>query len=175
MRRSLWGTVTIVLAAAAAMAITAPAASAAKKAPDTCTLVTQADVSTAFAKLEPALQPTSVAAPEHGKPASQGGFGTASCSTAFYLPNSVGGSVLVNATPVSSKLPCFPKGQPGKTVKIAGTKALLEPVPSDAKTTRNVTFVDKGSCVSIEVFVSGGDNHVPASGFTDLAAAALSK
>ncbi len=151
------------------------AGAAAKKLPDACALITKADVATAFAKLEVALQPTNVSDPVRGKPSSQGGQGTNSCETAFYLPNSVAGTVLVKTVPVTKQFPCPPKGQPGKTVRISRAKALLEPNPSDAKVVRDVTFVDQGGCAFIEVFLSGGSAKVPESAFVDLAKAALSK
>jgi hypothetical protein len=153
----------------------AVAGAATKKLPDACVLITKADVATAFAKLEVALQPTSVSDPVRGKPSNQGGQGTNSCETAFYLPNSVGGTVLVKTVPVTKQFPCPPKGQPGKTVTISRTKALLEPNPSDAKVVRDVTFVDQGGCAFIEVFLSGGSAKVPESAYVDLATAALSK
>jgi hypothetical protein len=167
--------VTVAAAVLAIAQLAGPAAAASKKVPDSCALITKADVTTAFAKLEPALQPTSVVDPVRGKPASQGGQGTESCSIAFYLPNSVGGTVLTKTFPVTKPLGCPPKGQPGKTVKIAKTKALLEPNPSHPGVTRDVTFVAKGGCAFIEVFLSGGSSKVPASGFVDLATAALAK
>ena len=166
--------VMVIVASCAFVALGVVPASAKSKVPDACSLITSADVTTAFAKLDAALQPTSVAEPTVGKPASQGGQGTNSCSTAFYLPNSVGGSVLVNTNPVTKQNACPPKGQPGKTVKVSGTKVFVEPNPSDAKVTRDVTFVD-GGCVFIEVFLSGGSAKVPQSAFLDLAAAALAK
>ena len=150
-------------------------ASAKPKMPDACVLISKADVTTAFAKLDAALQPLSVADPEIGKAASQGGQGTNSCSTTFALPNSVVGSVLVKMNPVTKQIPCPPKGQAGRTLKIAGTKVLVEPNPSDAKVTRDVTFVDQGGCAFIEIFLSGGSAKVPQSAFTDLAAAAVAK
>jgi hypothetical protein len=154
----------------------APAGAATKSTPpDACALITSADVATAFAKLDPALQPTSVTDPVRGKPANQGGQGTNSCSTAFYLPNSVGGSVLVKANKIVKGFPCPPKGQPGKTVKIGATKARLEPVPSNAAVTRDITFVQQGGCTFLEIFLSGGDAHVPASAFVELATDALAK
>jgi hypothetical protein len=164
----------IIAASCVFVASTAVPASAKKKVPDACSLITAADVTTAFAKLDAALQPTSVAEPEIGKPSSQGGQGTNSCSTSFMLPNSVGGDVLVKTYPVTKQTPCPAKSQPGKTVKVSGTKVFVEPNPSDAKVTRDVTFVD-GGCVFIEVFLSGGSARVPQSGFLDLAAAALAK
>ncbi len=175
MRR--FGVISVLIAVAgfAVAQFAGPAAAASKKIPDACVLITKADVTTAFAKLEAALQPTSVIDPARGKDTSQGGQGTNSCSTVFYVPNSVGGSVLVKTYPITSKFPCPPKGQPGKTVKIGKTKALLEPNPSDAKVVRDVTFVDKGGCAFIEIFLSGGTAKVPASGFVDLATAALAK
>lgn len=151
------------------------AVAAAKKVPDACALITKSDVATAFAKLDTALQPLSIADPVVGKPASQGGQGTNSCSTTFSLPGSVGGSVLVKTNPVTKQLPCPPKGQPGKTVKIAGTASLLEPNPSDAKVVRDITFVDQGGCAFIEIFLSGGSVKVPGSAFVELATAALAK
>jgi hypothetical protein len=166
----------VIIAASCAFVASAvvPASAKAKPVPDACSLITTADVTTAFAKLDAALQPTSVADPEIGKPASQGGQGTNSCSTSFELPNFVGGSVLVKTYPVTKQIPCPPKGQPGKTLKVSGTKVFVEPVPSDAKATRDVTFVD-GGCVFIEVFLSGGSARVPQSAFLDLAADALAK
>jgi hypothetical protein len=165
----------VLVAAAPAGAHASAKASTKTKVPDSCTLITKADVTTAFAKLDAALQPLSVADPEIGKPSNQGGQGTNSCSTSFMLPNSVGGSVLVKTFPVTKQTPCFPKGQPGKSIKIAGTKVLVEPNPSDGKVTRDVTFVDQGGCAFIEIFLSGGSAKIPQSAFTDLAAAALAK
>jgi hypothetical protein len=173
--RRFWIVVLAVSCVFAWASVPASAGTKAKKVPDACALITQADVSTAFAKLEPALQPLSVADPVVGKPASQGGQGTNSCSTTFILPNSVGGSVLVKTNPVTKQIPCPAKGQPGKTVKVSGTKVLVEPNPSDAKVTRDVEFVDRGGCVFIEIFVSGGTARVPQSAFVELAAAALAK
>jgi hypothetical protein len=166
---------TVVPVGAAAFDVGAAAAAAAKKLPDACALISKTDVATTFAKLDPALQPTSVSDPVRGKPSNQGGQGTNSCQTAFYLPNSVGGNVLVSTNLVTKQAPCPPKGQPGKTVKISGTKALLEPLPSDAKVVRDVTFVDHGGCAFIEVFLSGGSARVPRSAFVQLAKAALAK
>ena len=174
MRARRFAVVMIAVSCASLVAATAPA-SAKAKVPNSCTLITKADVTTAFAKLDADLQPLSVADPEVGKPTNQGGQGTNSCSTTFMLPNSVGGSVLVKTNPVTKQLPCPPKGQPGKTIKIAGTKVLVEPNPSDAKVTRDVTFVDQGGCAFIEIFLSGGSAKVPQSAFTDLATAALAK
>jgi hypothetical protein len=163
------------VAASVLVAFGGPAAAASNKLPDSCTLVVQADVSAAFAKLEPALQATDVSVPVRSKPTNQGGFGHNGCETTFTLPNSVAGRILVETLPVSKTLGCPLKGQPGKTVKISGTKALLEPLPSNAKVVRDVVFVDRGACASIEIFLSGGPAHVPASGFVDLAKAALAK
>jgi len=165
----------VVAVACFVVAASVPAGAKAKKPPDACLLITKADVSTTFAKLEAALQPVTVGEPTIGKPASQGGQGTYSCSTSFQLPNSVGGSVLVKTFPLNSKFPCIPKGQPGKTVKVSGMKAFVEPVPSHANVTRDITFVDKGGCAFIEIFLSGGSARVPQSAFVDLAAAALAK
>jgi hypothetical protein len=173
--RSRQAVVAIVAASFVCMVSTSAPAGAKGTVPNACTVITQADVSTAFAKLDAALQPTSVSEPVVGKPSSQGGFGTNSCSTVFMLPNSVGGSVLVVTNPVTKQAPCPPKGQPGKTVKVAGTKVLVQPTPGKTKTTRNVTFVDQGGCASIEIFLSGGSATVPQSAFVDLAAAALAK
>jgi hypothetical protein len=155
--------------------VEAGAAATAKRLPNACTLISKTDVATAFAKLESALQPTSVSDPVRGKPSNQGGQGTNSCQTAFYLPNSVAGNVLVKTNLVTKQTPCPPKGQPGKTVTISGTKALLEPLPSDAKVVRDVTFVDHGGCAFIEIFLSGGSARVPRRAFVDLATAALAK
>jgi hypothetical protein len=164
-----------VVAASVLAVMGVPASAASKKLPDSCVLVTQADVSAAFAKLEPALQPTDVSVPVRSKPTNQGGFGHNGCETTFTLPNAVAGRILVETLPVSKPLGCPVKGQPGKTVKISGTKALLEPLPSDTKVVRDVVFVDRGACASIEIFLSGGTARVPASGFVDLAKAALAK
>jgi hypothetical protein len=165
----------IVVSCAMLVSATVPASAKAKKVPNACSLITKADVSAAFAKLDAALQPLSVTDPAVGKPASQGGQGTNSCSTTFMLANSVGGSVLVSTNPVTKQTPCPPKGQPGKTVKVAGTNVFAEPNPSNAKVTRDVTFVDGGGCVFVEIFLSGGSATVPQSAFLDLAAAALAK
>ena len=81
--------------------------------------------------------------------------------------------MLVKTYPVTKQIPCPPKGQPGKTVKVSGTKVFVEPNPSDAKVTRDVTFVDQGGCAFVEIFLSGGSAKVPQSAFLDLAAAAL--
>jgi hypothetical protein len=169
--------VVVIIAVSCAFVASAavPASAKAQKVPDACSLITKTDVATAFAKLDAALQPLSVEDPVVGKPSSQGGFGTNSCSTSFMLPNSVGGDVLVKTNPITKQIPCPPKGSPGKTVKVSGTKVLVEPNPSDAKVTRDVTFVDAGGCAFIEIFVSGGTARVPQSGFLDLAAAALAK
>jgi len=175
MRARLSMVVIIAVACALVACVSVPAGAKTKKAPDSCSLITKADVATAFAKLDAALQPLSVADPLVGKPASQGGQGTNSCSTTFMLPNSVGGSVLVKTNPVTKQIPCPPKGQPGKTVTASGTKVLVEPNPSDATVTRDVTFVDQGSCAFIEIFLSGGSAKVPQGAFLDLAAAALAK
>lgn len=167
--------IVLIVAAFAVFPFEAAAHAAVKKLPDACTLITKADVATAFAKLQAALQPTSISDPARGTPSSQGGQGINSCGTAFSLPNSVGGTVLVKTNPVTKQIPCPPKGQPGKTVTVSGTKALLEPLPSDAKVVRDVTFVDQGACVFIEIFLSGSTAKLPARAFVDLATAALAK
>jgi len=161
--------------ALAAVAPAAPAKTKKKGLPDACLIVTKADVTAAFAKLDPVLQPTTVNDPARSKPTNQGGFGPHACETALILPNSVSANVLVEALALDKRIGCPPKGQPGKSVKVSGTKVLLEPLPSNPAVTRDVQFADKGACVSIEIFVSGGPNHVPPSGFTDLAAAVLAK
>jgi hypothetical protein len=166
------------LVALVALAAVAPAANAvpgAAKLPDSCTLVTKADVTTAFAKLDAALQPTSVSDPTPSKPTNQGGFGPRACETVFFLPNSVSGRVLVTANPIVASIGCPTKGQPGKKTTISGAKALLEPIPGQPSVVRDVAFVDKKACATIQIFLSGGANKVPASGFVDLAKAALAK
>src|SRR5450432_2359139 len=135
--RARGSVVVIIAVSCAVVASAAVPASAKAKVPDACSLITKADVATAFAKLDAVLQPLSVADPAVGKPASQGGQGTNSCSMTFMLSNSVGGSVLVKTNPVTKQIPCPPKGQPGKTVKVSGTKVFAEPLPSDAKVTRD--------------------------------------
>lgn len=140
--------------------------------PDACKLLTQSDIQTAYAKLEPALVPTSVGEPTRSKPRNQGGFGPQSCETILQFPNSVGGQVLVSSLKASKFCPA--PGQPGKTVKVQHTKALLEPVPGKPSVVRDITFAKSGACVTIETFLSGGSAVVPASAFLDLAKAALS-
>ncbi len=167
--------IVILVASAGVVAAGGSASAAAKKLPDPCSLITKADVANAFATLQTALQPTSVSDPVGGKPANQGGQGLNLCGTAFYLPNSVAGTVLVNSNPITNQFPCPPKGQSGKTVRISGTKALIEPNPSEPKVVRDVTFPEGGGCVFIEISLSGGTARVPQSGFVDLAKAALAK
>jgi hypothetical protein len=72
-------------------------------------------------------------------------------------------------------LGCPPKGQPGKKTKVGKTKALLEPIPGTPQSVRDITFPQRGACVTIEIFLSGGAVKVPASGYLDLAKAALAK
>jgi len=167
--------VTLLAALLEVASFAAPAGAAKKPLPDSCVAVTQADVTTAFAKLEAALRPTSVAEPTRSKPQNQGGFGQYGCETTMILPNSVGGRVLVTMNPYQKKYGCPPKGQPGKTVKVSGVKVFVEPTPSHPNETRDVTFIDHGACAFIEIFLSGGDAVVPPSAFLDLAKATLAK
>ena len=153
----------------------APSAAKSTPLPDACTLVTKADISAAFAALEPVLQPTTVGDPTKSKPTSQGGFGPHACTTALQLPNSVGATVLVDSVPLSTAIGCPPKGQPGKKTTIGATKAVLEPLPSAPQEVRDIQFPYGKACVAIEISVSGGPNHVPAAGFVSLAKAALAK
>ena len=116
--------VTVALLAVTIMAVNAPAASTAKKAlPDTSALVTQADVTAAFGKLDPTLQPTSVSDPVSSGASKTGG----SCETQLVFPNSVAGKVLVQASAGAKKTQCPNPAAPGKKVTVSGAKALLEP------------------------------------------------
>ncbi len=109
-RISLIGTV---LGVSCVLLLSAPAAGAKTTLPDACKLVTQGDIQTAYAKLEPALVPTSVGTPTRSKPRNQGGFGPQSCETVLQFPNSVGGSVLVSSLKASKFCPA--PGQPGNS------------------------------------------------------------
>jgi hypothetical protein len=156
--------------------LAAPAGAAKKALPDACAAVTQADVTAAFAKLDASLQPVGdVSEPTRSKPTSQGGFGEHACESHMEVPNSVGASVLVSMNPIVKKYGCPPKGQPGKTVKVSGTKVLVESNPSHPDRTRSVEFTDRGACAFIEISLSGGSAVVPTSAFLDLAKAALAK
>jgi hypothetical protein len=157
-------------------ALATPVGAAKKALPDACTAVTKADVTAAFVKLDAALQPTSdVSEPTRSKPQSQGGFGDHACESHMEVPNFVGATVLVSMNPIVKKIGCPPKGQPGKTVKVSGTKVLIEHGPSHPNQTRSVEFTDRGACAFILISLSGGSAVVPPSAFLDLAKAALAK
>ena len=87
----------------------------------------------------------------------------------------MGANVLVSMNPVVKKYGCPPKGQLGKSVKVSGTKVLVEPLPSHPDRTRSVEFIDGGACAFIEISLSGGSAVVPTSVFLDLTEAALAK
>jgi len=148
-----------------------------KSVPDSCTLVTKADISAAFATLDPVFQPTTVGEPTKSKPISQGGHGPAVCDTALQLPNSVGVTVDVDDHLALSiaRFGCPPKGMPGKKITVGKTKALLEPLPDRPQDVRDIAFPYGKVCVYISIPVSGGPNRVPASAFVSLAKAALAK
>ena len=168
--------VTILASLLGVAVLAAPVAAAKKALPDACTAVTQADVTAAFTKLDASLQPVgAVSEPTRSKPTSQGGSGPHACESHMEIPNSVGVSVLVSLNPYQKKYGCPPKGQPGKTVKVSGTKVFVEANPSRPNETRDVTFIDRGACAFIEISPSGGSAVVPASAFLDLATAALAK
>jgi hypothetical protein len=168
--------VTLLVSLLGFAALATPAGAAKKALPDACAAVTQADITAAFTKLDADLQPIgAVSEPTRSKPQSQGGFGPQACESHMEVPNSVGASVLVSMNRIVKKFGCPPKGQPGKTVKVSGTKVLVEPNPSHPDRTRSVEFPDRGACAFIEISLSGGSAVVPASAFLDLTQAALAK
>ena len=165
--------VTVALLAVTIMAVNAPAASTAKKAlPDTSALVTQADVTAAFGKLDPTLQPTSVSDPVSSGASKTGG----SCETQTRVPELGGRQGVGAGERGAKKTQCPNRAAPARRSRFPGRRHCSSRPREDTSIVRDVTFLRSGHVRADPGPVERRqDAKVPASGFVDLATSALAK